>query len=342
MHRVPERAFDLSISEPLTAVPDDSDALARHPALKDFRSRLGATPLVEVSSPPGGATILAKLEFANPFGSVKDRAAYALFCGAITDHGDRPEQLRLVDFSGGNMARALGGLGALTGIPVRLAVPDSTPPSLLGQLRADHVHLDFVAAEQFLYGIIRRAGEIAAVDPGLRILHQHRNPLNLAVHEFMTGAEIVGQLDGRTPGHWVAAIGTGGTIAGITRALRRSGGSPSVVGVTPAEMPYGTAQPPNGQRKFAGAGGFGYGMRQPFVDGFVPDASQRTVPYHEALSAMIRFRELTGMAIGASAAANWSVCYSLAETLGDDQVVLTLFADAGTPEDWQRAEVLAG
>jgi cysteine synthase len=337
-----EDALDLSVPGPLDGLPDDGAALDRHPALREFRSRLGSTPLVEVPSPAGGATILAKLESANPFGSVKDRAAYALFCGAVTEHGDRPEPLRLVDFSGGNMARALGGLGALTGIPVRLAVPDSIPPSLLRQLEADHAQLDFVPAERFLHGIIRRAAEIAAADPGLRILHQHRNPLNVAVHEFMTGPEILGQLDGRAPGHWVAAIGTGGTIAGVARALRRHGGTLSVVGITPDEMPYGTAGPPDGRRKFPGSGGLGYGMRQPFVDGLLPDASHRTVSYPEALAAMTRFRGATGMAIGASAAASWLTAYRLAETLGADQVVLTVFADAGTREDWERAEELAG
>lgn len=332
--------MDLSISDPLDELPDDSYALSRHPALKEFREQLGNTPLVEVPSFPGGARILAKYEFVNPFGSVKDRAAYALVCEAITRHGDKPEPLRIVDFSGGNMALALGRLGALAQIPIRLAMPDATPPSLLCKLEADGVQIDFVDSEKFLFGIIHRATAIAAEDPALSMLNQHRNVMNLAMHEFVTGREILEQLTGAAPRYWVAAIGTGGTIAGVARMLRRHFPDVSIVGVTPEELPYGTSLPPNARRKFAGAGGFGYGLRQPFVQIFVPDAVQRTVSYPRALSGMREFQRLTSTRIGASAAANWLVSYEIASGLSADETVVTLFADAGTAEDWERAENL--
>jgi cysteine synthase A len=332
--------MDLSISDPLDELPDDSYAISRHPALKDFREQLGNTPLVEIPSPRGGARILAKYEFVNPFGSVKDRAAYALVCEAITRHGDKPELLRIVDFSGGNMALALGRLGALAQIPIRLAMPDATPPSLVCKLEADGVQIDFVDSEKFLFGIIHRATAIAAEDPDLSILNQHRNVMNLAMHEFATGREILEQLTGTAPRYWVAAIGTGGTIAGVARMLRRHFPDVSIVGVTPEELPYGTSRPPNARRKFAGAGGFGYGHRQPFVQSFVPDAVQRTVSYPRALSGMREFQRLTGTRIGASAAANWLVSSEVASGLSADETVVTLFADAGTAEDWERAENL--
>lgn len=332
--------LDLSISDPLGALPDDAFALARYPALRGFRERLGNTPLVEVPSPPGGARILAKYEFVNPFGSVKDRAAYALVVGAVIDHGDQSGRLRIVDFSGGNMARALSGLGALTGIPIRLAMPDATPPSLLRKLRADGAQIDFVDSEQFLFGIMRRASAIAAEDPGLTILHQHRNVRNVAVHEFGTGREILDQLRGAAPASWVAAIGSGGTIAGVGRQLRRHHPAVAIVGVSPAELPYGTDAPPNARRKFAGAGGIGYGLRQPFVQTFVPDAVPRTVAYPRALQGMRDFLRLTGTRIGASAAANWIVASDVAAGLRAGETVVTLFADAGTAEDWERVESL--
>ncbi|MFI6444913.1 pyridoxal-phosphate dependent enzyme [Kitasatospora sp. NPDC050543] len=332
--------LDLSLSGPPPAPPDETLALARYPALREFRDRLGSTPLIEVPGPAGGARILAKVESANPFGSVKDRPAYALLCDAVNRHDHAARPLKLVDFSGGNLARALAGLAALTGIPVRLAVPDSIPASLLATLRAAGAELDFVPADRFLYGIMRRAADIAEQDPSWTLLHQHRNTSNPAVHEFMTGAEITEQLGASTPGHWVAAVGTGGTLTGVGRALRRRLPRIGVVGVTPLEMPYGTDRPPNGGPKFAGAGGIGYGLRQPFLDGLLPGVVHRTVSYRQALTAMGEFRALTGIAIGASSAANWLTAQEIAAGLGGDESVVTLFADAGTPEDWDRVATL--
>lgn len=340
MGSVPITDLDLSIAETLDRLPTDDYPISRYPALKEFRAGLGNTPLTEVPGPADGARILAKFESGNPFGSVKDRAAYALVCDAVVRHGDRTEPLKLLDFSGGNMARALGGLGRLAGIPVRLAMPAGTPPSLLRQLTDDGVQLDMVETEQFLYGIIRRASAIAAADPSWTLLHQHRNVMNVAMHQFATGTEILTQLDGRRPAYWVAAIGTGGTIAGVGRALRQRFPDVAIVGVSPAELPYGTNEPPNGRPKFAGSGGFGYGLRQPFVARLVPDATQRTVSQPQAMAAMAEFHRLTGLRIGASSAANWLVAQDLAATLGPDQTVVTLFADAGTAEDWARVEAL--
>jgi cysteine synthase A len=330
--------LDLSITDPWAALPDDGPVLARYPALRGFRAGLGDTPLIEVPGPPGGARILAKDESGNPFGSVKDRAAYALLCDAVLRHGDTPRPLRLVDFSGGNMARALGGLGHLTGVPIRLAMPAGTPPSLLRRLEADGVRIDFVPTEQFLYGIMRRAAEIATAEPDWTMLRQHRNVGNVAVHEFGTGQELLMQLDGAVPAAWVAAIGTGGTIAGVARALRREFPTLTVVAVSPAELPYGTTEPPNARPKFAGSGGIGHGHRQPFVDVFVPDARQRTVTHARALAGMAEYRRLTGSTIGASSAANWLIAREIAADLPPNRVVVTLFADAGTAEDWARIE----
>lgn len=330
--------LELTIPEPLCAPPDDAYALSIYPQLAAFRSQLGNTPLAVVPGPDDGARILAKYEFANPFGSVKDRAAYALLCAAVARHDSQGLPLKLLDFSGGNFALALGGLGNLTGIPVRLAVPDATPPSIMNRLKGWGVQLDLVRADQFLYGIIRRAVSIAAEEPTWTMLHQLRNPANLAVHEFMTGAEILRQLDAAQPRYFISAVGSGGTLAGVGRALSRKFSDLRLIGVTPREMPYGTAAPPNSNRKFAGAGGLGYGMRQPFVDRLVPVPRQVTVPYEQALTAMTEFRRLTGIQIGASSAANWLVSQKIASELSTADTIVTLFADAGLAEEWARID----
>jgi cysteine synthase A len=338
----------LTLTEPLPALPDESIALTRYPALTDFRARLGDTPLLEVPGPDGGALILAKCEYANPFGSVKDRAAYGLLCAAVEAHdaaakrpGAAVQPLKLLDFSGGNFALALAGLGELTGLPIRLAVPDAMPPSVRGRLTELGVRIELVPAERFLYGIVRRALEIAAAEPDWTMLHQMRNMANVAIHEHMTGEEIVAQLGtqlgGTRPWGFVATIGTGGTLAGVGRRLRRAYGTRvRLVGVSPRELPFGTTEPPNKKPKFAGSGGLGYGLRQPFVDHLADGTEHRFVTYPRATEAMARFRELTGTRIGASAAANWIVAQEFAATLPPDQVVVTLFADAGLTEEWDR------
>ncbi len=340
MDNISTAELDLSIAETLDSAIDDGPALARHPELREFRDRLGGTPFLEAPGPAGGARILAKHEAHNPFGSVKDRAAYALFCDAIARHGDRPEPLRLLDFSGGNMARALGGLGALTGLTVRLAMPDKTPPSLLAKLRADGAQIDFVDTEEFLYGIIRRASAIAAEEPGWTLLHQHRNVCNVAMHQFGTGAEILAGLDGRAADVWVAAIGTGGTLAGVRRALLDGSPQLRVIGVSPAELPYGTLDRPNARPKFAGSAGLGHGLRQPFVEQLTPGAELRTVSYEAALRGMREYHSLTGHRIGSSSAANWLVAREVAADLDPNRIVVTLFADSGTAEDWERVNDL--
>jgi cysteine synthase A len=327
----------LTLAEPLPGLPDESITLKRYPALKDFRARLGDTPLREVPGPDGGARILAKCEFANPFGSVKDRAAYALLCAAVEAHDAAAGPLKLLDFSGGNFALALAGLGELTGIPIRLAVPDLIPPSIRTRLAEQRVWIEPVPTEQFLYGIVRRALEIAAAEPDWTMLHQMRNMANVAIHEHMTGEEIVAQLGETRPWGFVATIGTGGTLAGVGRRLRRAyGPQVRLVGVSPQELPYGTPEPPNKKPKLAGSGGLGYGLRQPFVDHMASGTVHRLIDYPRAQEAMVEFRELTGTRIGASAAANWIVAREFAATLSPDQVVITLFADAGLPEEWAR------
>ncbi|WP_169814771.1 pyridoxal-phosphate dependent enzyme [Nocardia crassostreae] len=329
--------IELSVADPLTEPPDRTVALTRYPRLREFAARLGDTPLVEVPGPPSGARVMAKYEFTNPFGSVKDRTAFALVCRAIAAHTG-PEPLRLLDASAGNMARALAGLGELAGIPMRLVVPAVIPPSLLQAIEKTGAEVELADPAGGLLGMIKVCEGIAAGDQGLTPLVQHRNMANIAAHEFGTGAEILRQLGEARPAAWVGAIGTGGTLAGVYRALRDRAPELIVAGVTPSEMPYGTDRAPHSEPRFAGAGGFGNGLRQPFVETQLPDAGHYYVTYAEALQGMLEYRRQTGTSIGASAAAAWLSAKKVAAQLDPDQIVVTLFADAGPEEDWQRAE----
>jgi cysteine synthase len=309
----------------------------RYPGLARFRERLGDTPLIEVPSRPGGATILAKCEWGNPAGSVKDRAAYALVCEAIRRHGNRPaEDLRLVEYSGGNLGLALSYLCAETGIPLRLVVASFTSESVLDTLRSRGTVVDIAPKEEGFLGTIRQALRIAAGDDSWQLLFQHVNPANMIIHQATTGKEIVKQLDGRRPHTWVAAIGTGGTLIGVLNMLRPISPGVRAVGVTPAESPYGHGGPPATPRGLCGTGGLGYGLKQPFVKAYEDHiAAHYHVSYPDAVEGAAEFFSLTGTRIGTSASANWLVARRIAAELPPHELVVTMFADAGTPEQWE-------
>ncbi|RQS16022.1 pyridoxal-phosphate dependent enzyme [Burkholderia sp. Bp9002] len=336
MNSIP--AFDAHFELPGILQSDTSALRALHPALDDFHQRLGNTELIEVPGYTDGATIFAKLEWQNPAGSVKDRVAYALLCDALTKHGDRPlEALRILEYSGGNLAGALSWLCCELGIAARFVLSSSAPGSLLEKLRARRASVELVDRERGFYAVVQRALEMAAHDPAWTLLYQHRNAVNIDIHSQTTGAEIVAQLGERVPAAWVASIGTGGTLIGVARMLDTVYPALRVVGATPAELPYGSAEPPNGLPKYAGSGGMGNGVCQPFVRAYRRPVEHRTVSFADSLDGMVEFHRLTGMAIGTSAAANWLIAREVARDLPREATVVTLFPDAGTPEEWKRA-----
>ncbi|MEU1374733.1 pyridoxal-phosphate dependent enzyme [Streptomyces triculaminicus] len=327
-------------AQPVDAV-DYAALERRHPEYGRFAARLGNTPLTEVPGPDGGATVLAKCEWENPVGSIKDRVAYALLGSALHRHGDRPlEELRVLEYSGGNLAKALSHLCAELGVTARFVLSSASPRSLLDVLAERGAQVDLVDKERGFLDVVRTALDIAAADSGWTLLYQHRNTANLLLQERTTGAEIVRQL-GELPGApradaWVASIGTGGTLVGVLRALRGAFPGVRAVGVTPEELPYGSDRPPNGLPKYGGSGGMGHGIRQPFVTLHDDEIEHRTVSYPRALEGMAEFHGLTGVRIGSSAAANWLTARAVAATLPPSATVVTVLPDAGTPEEWER------
>ncbi|OIJ92362.1 hypothetical protein BIV23_39030 [Streptomyces monashensis] len=309
----------------------------RHPAFRRFGAALGDTRLIPLPGPDGGARLLGKCEWENPAGSIKDRVAYALMGDALQRHGDRPlAELRVIEYSGGNLARALSLLCADLGVTARFVLSSASPRSLLDVLAERGARVDLVDKERGFLEVVGTALRTAAEDDGWTLLYQHRNPANVLLHEATTGQEIIGQLGGTEPAAWVASIGTGGTLVGVLRALRTAFPDVRAVGVTPAELPYGSTEPPNGRPKYAGSGGMGHGIRQPFVTLHDPEVEHHTVSYPQALDGMAEFRRLTGIRIGSSAAANWLTACRIAAALPPSHTVVTVLPDAGTPEEWEH------
>ncbi|XBS69528.1 pyridoxal-phosphate dependent enzyme [Acerihabitans sp. KWT182] len=236
--------MNFKLFNPQQGVPDPTKALELFPQLSSFSQGLGNTPLKEVPGPEGGAKILAKLESTNPFGSVKDRTAFGLFCDAVNRHDFSQRPLKLLDASGGNMGRALAMLGHLCDIPVHLVIPDSSSQTLLNTLREANAEITLVDKRHFLLGMIARAQEIKRQNPSWTLLSQHLNLANVAVHRHQTGQEILRQLAGAKAGGWVASVGTGGTLSGVFAALEQDNPALKVQGTTPKEMPFATFSPP--------------------------------------------------------------------------------------------------
>ncbi|MFD7921575.1 PLP-dependent cysteine synthase family protein [Streptomyces sp. NPDC059740] len=322
-------------------VPDLKEVGRRHPAYGRFAESVGNTTLMELPGTAGGARLFGKCEWENPAGSIKDRVACALLGDALLRHGDRPlSELRVLEYSGGNLSRALSLLSAELGITARFVLSSASPASLLELLATRGVGVDLVDKELGFLEVVRHAVRIAAADDRWTLLYQHRNPVNVLLHEATTGAEILRQLDGATPDAWVASIGTGGTLVGVLRALRAAHPGVRAVGVSPAELPYGSAAQPNGLPKYAGSGGMGLGIRQPFVTLDDDRIEHRTVSWPQALAGMADFHRLTGVRIGSSAAANWLAAREVAAALPSSATVVTVLPDAGTPEEWQRVAAL--
>lgn len=313
-----------------------ADVDRRYPALAQFHAELGDTELREVPSVPGGAHILAKCEWQNPVGSIKDRTGYALLADALYRHGRHPDEpLKIVAYSGGDLADAMSLLGSRIGVATRFVLGSFVPQSLLDTLASRGAVVDLVPKERGFLLTIRTAQRIAVAEPDWTLVFQHNNPANVAFHELTTGGEIVRQLGDRRPDLWVASIGSGGTLVGVLRALRGRFPDVRAVGVTPAEAPYGQLGVPTGKATYEGSGGHGYGIRQPIVkahDGWV--AEHRQVSCDRAIEAMGEFFDLTGIRIGSSAAANWLVAKDYAARLRSAAVIVTVFPCPGTPEQW--------
>ena len=184
--------------------------------------RIGSTPLLRLTRPVRGLegiTLLAKAEWANPGGSVKDRAAASMLRDAQA-RGLLVPGKTILDASSGNTGIALAMLGASLGFPVHLAMPSNVSPERKRILKAYGATLDWTDPDQGSDGAIRRAREMAGNDPQrFCYVDQYSNDANWLAHFHSTGPEIWQQTAGQIT-HFVAGLGTSGTFMGTTRYLK--------------------------------------------------------------------------------------------------------------------------
>ena len=199
---------------------------------------IGRTPLIKLNRITDGATatVLAKIEGRNPAYSVKCRLGAALIWDAEKRGLLGPEK-ELVEPTSGNTGIALAFVAAARGIPLTLTMPDTMSVERRKLLLAYGARLVLTEGAKGMKGAIAKAEEIAASDPKYVLLQQFKNPANPAIHEATTGPEIWKDTDGAID-VLVAGVGTGGTITGVSRYLKKTQGKAIIsVAVEPSSSP---------------------------------------------------------------------------------------------------------
>lgn len=286
----------------------------------DLTSHVGNTPLLPLRrlgralSPH--VKVFAKAEWFNPGGSVKDRPALNIIRTALTN-GDLENGKRLLDSTSGNMGISYATFGATLGIPVTLAVPASASSERFAILRALGAELILTDPTEGSDGAIMMARQLAAENPDVYwYANQYNNNANWQAHYKSTGPEILRQTEERVT-HFVAGLGTSGTLIGTGRFLREQLPQTKIIGFQPDDSFHGL----EGLKHMPTA--IQPGIYEPsFAD------ETREVRTEDAHEMVLRLAREEGLFVGISSGAAAVAALRLAEEL-EEGVVVTLFPDAG-------------
>lgn len=284
---------------------------------------IGGTPLLDAKryaagAGAGDARLLAKLEYLNPAGSVKDRVALAMIEDAEKKGLLKPGAT-IIEPTSGNTGIGLAAVATAKGYKAVLTLPDTMSVERRNLLQAYGAEIVLTEGSKGMKGAIAKAEEIKENTPGSIILGQFVNPANPAVHLATTGPEIWDQTDGKVD-IFVAGVGTGGTVTGVGNYLKSKNKDVKIVAVEPASSPVlskGTA----GSHKIQGIGA-----------GFVPEVLDTkiydeiiAIENEDAFEEGRRFATTEGILVGISSGAALKAATILAarpENKGKNIVVL--------------------
>jgi cysteine synthase B len=286
----------------------------------DLTAHVGNTPLLPLRrigrelSPR--VRVFAKAEWFNPGGSVKDRPALSIIRTALANR-DLGSGKRLLDSTSGNMGISYATFGATLGIPITLAVPASASPERISILRVLGAELILTDPTEGSDGAILMARQLAAEKPDVYwYANQYNNAANWQAHYNSTGPEILCQTDERVT-HFVAGLGTSGTLIGTGRYLREQLPRVKIIGFQPDASFHG----------LEGLKHMPTSIKPGIYDPAFADET-REIRTEEAHEMVLRLAREEGLFVGISSGAAAVAALRLAEEL-EEGIVVTLFPDAG-------------
>jgi cysteine synthase A len=250
-----------------SAAPSPAQTVGRGRVYDSITDTIGDTPIVRLNRLPQlqgvKANILAKLEFFNPIGSVKDRIGVSMI-EALEAEGKVGPETVLIEPTSGNTGIALAFVAAARGYRLILVMPDSMSIERRKMLALLGAELVLTPAAQGMSGAVAKADELAREIPNAVIPQQFKNPANPEIHRRTTAEEIWNDTHGAIDA-FVSGIGTGGTITGVGQALKPRKPSLRLIAVEPEDSPVLSGGKP-GPHKIQGIGA-----------GFIPDVLDRSV-----------------------------------------------------------------
>lgn len=285
---------------------------------------VGKTPMLEIRGLDGQkARLVLKLEYFNPGGSVKDRIALAMIEDA-EEKGLLKPGATIIEPTSGNTGIGLSWVAASKGYRVILTMPDTMSVERRGLLKALGARLELTPGFEGMKGAIKRAEELKASIEGSVILGQFRNPANPAVHQRSTGPEIWADTEGLVD-VFVAGVGTGGSVTGVGRALKKLKKGVEIVAVEPAGSAVLSTSVP-GKHMIQGIGA-----------GFVPEIYDPAVvdkilavEDNDAFRGARFLAEKEGLLVGISSGAAFHAAKALAKQEEyRDKMIVALLPDTG-------------
>ncbi len=295
--------------------------------VKKITDLIGHTPLLELENTEKAngleATILAKLEYFNPAGSVKDRIAKAMIDDA-EEKGLLKQGSVIIEPTSGNTGIGLASVAAARGYRIIIAMPETMSVERRNLMKAYGAELVLTDGTQGMKGAIAKAEELSKEIPNSFIPSQFTNPANPAMHEKTTGVEIWDDTDGKVD-IFVAGIGTGGTISGVGKYLKSKNPNVKVVAVEPKSSPV-LSEGKAGPHKIQGIGA-----------GFVPDTLDTkiydeiiTVENEDAFETGRAIARTEGVLVGiSSGAAVWAAIQLAKRPENKGKTIVALLPDTG-------------
>lgn len=288
---------------------------------------VGRTPLVALSKYAGkrnlGAQIVAKVEFFNPGGSVKDRVALNMINDAEAKGILKPGST-IIEPTSGNTGVGLSLVGAVKGYRVILTMPETMSIERRKLTAAYGTEIVLTPGSEGMKGAIRKAEELRDSIPGAVILQQFENPSNPAIHQETTGEEIWTDTEGKVD-IFVAGVGTGGTVSGAGAALKKHNPNVRVVAVEPATSAVLSGNPAGAHKiQGIGAGFVPANFNKDVIDEILPVANEDAFDTSRAIA------KEEGIFVGiSSGAALYAATQLAARPENEGKRIVVLLPDTG-------------